>query len=433
MFAHGIDAARFTPQPPTSASPGPGRMISGGGDIAFRSLLVPSYLPGAMPQIRDRGRVHGLQSEVPAVKRREHGPEGALADRAGSVPGRGACSNPEARFESVRHSAEDDGWTRADAGTPELHTVVSTEQARSIITRNRSPDLSFAQSINPYRGCEHGCIYCYARATHAYLGFSAGLDFESRLVAKENAVPVLREELSHPGYRCAVIALGTNTDPYQPVERRRRITRELLELLEECNHPCMIVTKSALVERDVDLLVRMAARRLVKVFVSVTTLDRVLARCMEPRAAAPQRRLAALATLAAAGVPTGVLVAPLIPALNDAELERILEAAHEAGCREAGYGLLRLPHEVRDLFEEWLLRHYPLKAAHVLGLLRQARGGRDDDTRFGLRLRGEGVLADLIEHRFEVACRRLGLERRDADLDTGSFRPPGAGGQLPLW
>ena len=382
-----------------------------------------------MPQVQDR-RAQGLQSEVPAVKRRKHGARDALADRA--VPGRGACSNPEARFESMRHSAEDDGWTGADAGPAELHTVVSTEQARSIITRNRSPDLSFAQSINPYRGCEHGCIYCYARATHAYLGFSAGLDFESRLVAKENAVQVLREELSRPGYRCAVIALGTNTDPYQPVERRWRITRGLLELLEECGHPCMIVTKSALVERDLDLLVRMAARRLVKVFVSVTTLDRVLARCMEPRAAAPQRRLAALATLAAAGIPTGVLVAPLIPALNDAELERILEAAHEAGCREAGYGLLRLPHEVRDLFEEWLLRHYPQKAAHVLSLLRQARGGRDDDTRFGLRMRGEGVLADLIEHRFEVACRRLGLERRDADLDTGSFRPPGAGGQLPL-
>ena len=358
----------------------------------------------------------------------------AAADPLGAARrGRGACSNPEARFEALRHNAEDDGWTGADAAAPELQTVVSTERARSIITRNRSPDLPFAQSVNSYRGCEHGCIYCYARATHPYLGLSAGLDFESRLYAKDNAAEVLRAELSRPGYRCQAIALGTNTDPYQPIERHRRITRALLELLEECSHPCTIVTKSALVERDLDLLARMASRRLVKVFVSVTTLDRILARRMEPRAAAPQRRLAALAALSAAGVPSGVLVAPVIPGLNDAEIERILEAAGAAGCRAAGYGLLRLPHEVRGLFEEWLAGHYPLRAGHVLSLLRQARGGRDDDARFGSRMRGEGALADLIERRFDGACRRLGLGRRDADLDTAAFRPPASGGQLSLW
>ncbi len=368
------------------------------------------------------------------MKQRKASPGSAGADCAkpARARGRGACSNPQARFESLRHGAEDDGWTTADAEAPALQTIVSVERARSVITRNRSPDIPFSQSVNPYRGCEHGCVYCYARPTHAYLGLSAGLDFESRLYAKDNAVQVLREELSRPGYRCEVIALGTNTDPYQPIERRWRITRSLLELLAECNHPCTIVTKSALVERDLDLLARMAAKRLVKVFVSVTSLDRVLARRMEPRAAAPQRRLAALAALAAAGVPTGVLVAPLIPALNDTDLERILDAARAAGCREAGYGLLRLPHEVRDLFEEWLVRHYPLRAAHVLSLLRQARGGKDDDPRFGSRMRGEGALADLIERRFDGACRRLGLQRRDLDLDTSSFRPPCTGGQLSL-
>ncbi len=347
--------------------------------------------------------------------------------------GRAAHSNPQARFESLRHGKVDDGWGGSDAGVTELETVVSVERSRSIISRNRSPDLPFAQSINPYRGCEHGCIYCYARATHPYLGLSAGLDFESRLFAKDNAAAVLRAELSRPGYRCQVIALGTNTDPYQPVERHWHITRELLELLNECSHPCTIVTKSALVERDLELLAQMAARRLVKVFVSVTTLDRKLARCMEPRAAAPQRRIAVLAALAGAGIQTGVLVAPIVPGLNDAEIEHILEAAATAGCREAGYGLLRLPHEVRELFEEWLAGQYPLQARRVLSLLRQARGGREEDARFGARMRGEGVLADLFERRFDTACRRLGLGRRDAELDTTRFRPPDGGCQLPLW
>ncbi|MDA8421028.1 MAG: PA0069 family radical SAM protein [Pseudomonadota bacterium] len=357
-------------------------------------------------------------------------PEGFRA--APPVRGRGTGSNPQGRFERLQRDAEDDGWTGADAAVPAPGTTVTGERARSIVTRNRSPDLPFSQSVNAYRGCEHGCIYCYARATHPYLGLSAGLDFERRLFAKDNAAELLREELSRPGYRCQPIALGTNTDPYQPVERHRRITRALLEVLDGCSHPCMIVTKSALVERDLDVLSRMAARRLVKVFVSVTTLDRTLARCMEPRAAAPQRRLATLAALAAAGIRTGVLVAPVIPGLNDAEIERILESARKAGCHEAGFGLLRLPHEVRGLFEEWLAAHYPLRSGHVLSLLRQARAGREDDARFDTRMRGEGVLAALLERRFEAACRRLNLSTRDADLDAGSFRPPQTG-QLPLW
>ncbi|MHB8455437.1 MAG: PA0069 family radical SAM protein [Acidiferrobacterales bacterium] len=346
--------------------------------------------------------------------------------------GRGACSNRDGRFESAIHTAVDDGWGVLDEQIPVLRTTVSTERARTAIAHNHSPDVPFSQSINPYRGCEHGCIYCYARPTHSYLGLSAGLDFESRLFAKGNVAEVLRQELTRPGYRCEVIALGANTDPYQPIERDWRITRQVLEVLAQCSHPCTIVTKSSLVERDLELLQSMAAKRLVKVFVSITTLDRELARRMEPRAAAPQRRLMTLATLAAAGIPVGVLVAPVIPALNDSELERILEAAQAAGCREAGYVLLRLPHEVKDLFHEWLTRHYPQKAGHVVSLLRQSRGGKDYDAGFGSRMSGSGVLADLIARRFSGACRRFGLNERELSLDTSQFRPPAAGGQMSL-
>lgn len=355
-----------------------------------------------------------------------------VSSRQPWLRGRGAGSNRDGRFEPYSHSAEDDGWGRSDEGMPVLRTKVSQERARTIISRNSSPDVPFSQSVNPYRGCEHGCVYCYARPSHTYLGLSAGLDFESRLFAKTNAADVLRNELSSPGYRCEAIALGANTDPYQPVERDWRITRQVLEVLAECDHPCTIVTKSALVERDLDLLAPMAARRLVEVFVSITSLDRELARRMEPRAAAPQRRLRTIETLAAAGVPTGVLVAPVIPVLNDMELERILEAARDAGCREAGYVLLRLPNEVRDLFREWVARHFPLKADHILSQLRQSRGGKENDPAFGSRMRGSGALADLIAARFRGACRRLGLNQREPDLDTSLFRAPAAGGQLSL-
>jgi DNA repair photolyase len=298
------------------------------------------------------------------------------------------------------------------------------DRARTVISRNDSPDVPFEQSVNPYRGCEHGCIYCYARPSHAFLGLSPGLDFETRLFAKPDVAQRLREELARPGYRCRPLALGTNTDPYQPLERRRRLTRAVIEVLAECSHPVSVLTKSALVERDLDLLAAMAADRLAAVYVSITTLYAGLARTMEPRAAAPLRRLELVRRVRAAGVPCGVLVAPVIPGLTDHELETILDAAAQAGAQTARYILIRLPGEVDELFRQWLSTHHPGRAGHVLNLVRQCRGGRSNDSRFGLRMRGQGPIADLLSQRFAVACGRLGLGREHIELDAARFRPP---------
>jgi DNA repair photolyase len=337
--------------------------------------------------------------------------------------GRGALSNASGRYEPLARVAFDDGWSALE-DLPPFKTTVSVDSTRRIITRNHSPDIGFDRSINPYRGCEHGCIYCYARPTHAYLGLSPGLDFESKLLVKPEAASLLEKELASPGYEPRVIAIGTNTDPYQPIERKYQVMRRILEVLDRAGHPVGIVTKSALVLRDLDILARMAARDLVKVALSVTTLDAALARRMEPRAATPMRRLEALRRLAAAGVPTTVMVAPIIPSLNDMEIERILEAASAAGAREAGYVLLRLPLEVRDLFREWLREHYPDRVDHVFKLVREMRGGKDYDSRWFERQRGRGPYAYLIGRRFELACRKLGLNRTRMHLTTRHFRPP---------
>jgi DNA repair photolyase len=343
------------------------------------------------------------------------------------IKGRGAASNPEGRFESRTQVAVDDGWEREAEAPPHPQTSVTEEQARSIISRNDSPDIPFEQSINPYRGCEHGCIYCYARPSHAYLNLSPGLDFETKLFAKTNAVELLRKEMAKPGYRVSPINLGANTDPYQPIERRYRITRAVIEVLAEHRHPLTIVTKNALIERDLDLLVPLAKQNLVYAFVSVTSLDNRLSAKLEPRASAPHRRIEALRALNAAGVPCGVLVAPIIPMLTDRWLEQILEAGHEAGARMAGYTVLRLPWELKQLVREWLELHFPERAEHVLSLVRQMRGGRDNDPRFGSRMRGEGNFAELIRQRFALGTRRLGLARnRDLALDTSLFRVPRA-------
>ncbi|MGQ3674857.1 PA0069 family radical SAM protein [Xanthobacter sp. TB0139] len=348
--------------------------------------------------------------------------------------GRGAVSNVAGRFEPTTHEAFDDGWQSLE-DLPPFRTEVGEERARSIITRNTSPDVGFDRSINPYRGCEHGCIYCYARPSHAWQGLSAGLDFETRLFIKPDAPELLRRELSSPRYKPKVIALGSNTDCYQPIERQYELTRRILEVLAEFGHPVGLVTKSGLVERDIDILAPMAEKGLVKVAISMTTLDPKLSRLMEPRAASPQRRLAAMRRLSAAGIRVVVLTAPLIPALNDMEIERILEAAKEAGAREAGYVTLRLPLEVADLFREWLVAHFPDKARHVLSLVRQMQGGRDYDPTFGKRMRGEGPYAWTIGRRFEIAARRLGLQGRGLKLTTELFhRPSGQPGeQLSLF
>ena len=339
----------------------------------------------------------------------------------------------QGRFESVAREAFDDGWTPEEPDTRELKTSVTIERARSIISRNDSPDIGFSQSINPYRGCEHGCPYCYARPSHAYLELSPGLDFETKLFAKTNAPELLREELAMPGYKPSPIALGANTDCYQPIERKYRITRQLLEILSECDHPATIVTKSALVERDLDLLGPMARKNLVKVFVSIGTLDRVIARKIEPRAASPQRRVDVLRALSQAGVPCGVMVAALVPALNDKTMEQVLEAAAAAGATEAAYVILRLPNELKTVFKEWLAEHYPQRAEHVISIVRQMRGGRENDPNFGSRMSGTGNYAELMEKRFDIACRRFGLNKRETpDLDCERFRPPSPSGQLKL-
>ena len=347
--------------------------------------------------------------------------------------GHGALSNPPGRFERRTVEAVDDGWYR-DEVPESVPTTLEPDRARAVISRNDSPDVPFEQSINPYRGCAHACPYCYARPSHAYLGLSPGLDFETRLYYKADAARVLEGELAGAGYVCRPIMLGANTDPYQPVERRQRVTREVREVLARTRHPVSIVTKSALVLRDLDLLAPMAAAGLASVAVSITTLDAELKRRMEPLAAAPAARLKTVATLRAAGVPCGVLVAPVIPALTDHEVESILAAAAAAGAGWAGYVLLRLPHEVASVFAEWLEAHYPQRAAHVMSLVRQQRGGRDNDPRFGTRMRGSGPFAELLATRFRLACERLGLAReRGTPLDTSRFTPPArAGAQLAL-
>ena len=345
--------------------------------------------------------------------------------------GRGAVSNAAGRFEPERRELFDDGWESLGE-LPPFKTEVREETVKTIIATNCSPDLGFDRSINPYRGCEHGCIYCYARPSHAYWGYSAGLDFETKLTAKVNAVEALETELSRPGYKAATLMLGANTDAYQPVERERRITRGLLEVLERFGHPVAIVTKSALVVRDLDILSRLASRGLAKVSVSVTTLDHTLARKMEPRASTPGRRLEAIRALTTAGVPVAILAAPLIPAINDHELERILEACSAAGASEAGYVLLRLPLEIAGLFQEWLAAEFPDRASRVMSLLRSTREGKDYVSRFGERQTGTGPYADLIAARFELALKRFGLNWRHLKLQTDRFRPPG-GAQLSLF
>jgi DNA repair photolyase len=346
--------------------------------------------------------------------------------------GRGALSNASGRFEPHSRVLLDDGWCSEDE-TPALRTEVLKDSSRTIITRNKSPDISFEQSINPYKGCEHGCIYCFARPTHAWLGLSPGADFESRIFAKPNAAELLAKELSAPGYVPKVIAMGTNTDPYQPVERDMRVTRSILEVLLKFRHPVGIVTKSALILRDMEILAPMAEMGLAKVALSVTTLDRKLARAMEPRATTPERRLSAIRTLRQAGVPAGVMFAPVIPALNDEEMESVLGAAAEAGAQSAGYVLLRLPLEIKDLFREWLHANEPGRAAHVMSLIRQMRGGKDYDSQWHTRMKGTGAYAEMIAQRFHLAVKRLGLNREQIPLVLNRFkRPPQLGEQLAL-
>jgi DNA repair photolyase len=346
--------------------------------------------------------------------------------------GRGAQTNQSGRYEKFAHSPFDDGWSSLE-DLPRFKTSVTEETAKKIITRNQSPDISFDRSINPYRGCEHGCSYCFARPTHAYMGLSPGLDFESRLFVKTNAAELLEKELSDPAYVPRTIALGTNTDPYQPIERRFRIMRQVLEVLQRFNHPVGIVTKSALILRDLDILKPMAEKGLVKVALSVTTLDGELARAMEPRASTPTRRLQALEMLRAAGVPTAVMFAPVIPALNDQEMEKVLQAAANAGAAEAGYVLLRLTQEVSDIFREWLMAEMPDRAAHVLSLIRSMSGGKDYDATWGRRMRGTGPYAWSIGRRFELAAKRYGLNQKKFIMTTEHFtRCSVTGEQLEL-
>ena len=347
--------------------------------------------------------------------------------------GRGAVSNHTGRFEPETADSFDDGWDSL-AALDAFKTEVFEDSAKSIISRNDSPDISFDRSINPYRGCEHGCIYCYARPTHCYLGHSAGLDFETKLYAKSNAAELLEKELAQRSYQPQIIALGANTDPYQPIERERRITRSILEVLSQAAHPVGIVTKSALVARDIDILAPMAEKGLAKVAISITTLDRRVARAMEPRAATPSRRIEAIRQLTAAGIPVTVMVAPIIPGLTDHELEAILESARGAGARDAGYVLLRLPLEIKQLFREWLIQEFPDRARRVINLLRTMHGGQDYNSAFGQRQRGSGPYADQIAMRFKLARKRLNLDVERLQLRTDLFkRPISRGQQLPLF
>jgi DNA repair photolyase len=350
------------------------------------------------------------------------------------LKGRGARSNASSRYDMEKRVRFDDGWTRdEDEEPPPLKTEIIRDATRTIITRNDSPDISFDRSINPYRGCEHGCVYCFARPTHAYLGLSPGLDFESKILVKPDAAKLLEAELRKPSYRAAVIAMGTNTDPYQPLERDLRITRSILEVLANFKHPVGIVTKSATVTRDIDILAPMAKEGLARVAVSVTTLDKKLARSMEPRAATPARRIETIRALADAGIPVTVMSAPIIPALNDDEMESILAAAAEAGATQAGYTLVRLPLEIKDLFREWLEAHEPARGRHVMSLIRSMRGGKDYDATWGKRMTGSGPYARMIAQRFAITTRRLGLNKDRVALDTSKFRiPPRTGDQLSL-
>ncbi len=351
--------------------------------------------------------------------------------RSGPVKGRGAASYVRGRFEKTVAQAEDDGWGsvyaanegETDTPPPKLRTEVTEERARSIVSRNQSPDLPFSQSLNPYRGCEHGCVYCFARPSHAYLDLSPGLDFETKLYAKTNAVDMLRKEFARKGYRCSPISLGINTDAYQPIERRYRITRQLLEVFAEHRHPVSLITKSALIQRDIDLLAPMAQQGLVTVYVSITSLDNQLSSKLEPRAAAPHTRLKTVQALHEAGIPVGTMVAPIIPMITDREIEHILEAAYAHGARAAGYVLLRLPHELKEVWREWLALHYPERAAHVMSLVQQMRGGKDYDSAYGTRMRGEGPFADLIAMRFAKAYKRFGFGRLRG-LDCSRFVVP---------
>jgi DNA repair photolyase len=379
-----------------------------------------------------------MAKSAPTLKQIEEEARGPLPAIEAAVEkerrrGRGAQSNASGRYEAEARVAFDDGWQSID-DLPPFKTTVSADTARKVITRNDSPDVGFDRSINPYRGCEHGCVYCFARPTHAYLGLSPGLDFESKLFAKHDAPALLEKELSHAEYEPRMIAIGTNTDPYQPIERDLKIMRGILEVLDRVSHPVGIVTKSASVVRDLDILSRMAKRNLVKVGISVTTLDSKLARSMEPRASTPAKRLEALKLLADAGVPTKVMVSPIIPALNDAEMERILDSAAHIGVQEASYILLRLPLEVRDLFREWLMANYPDRHRHVFTNIRDMRGGKDYDSQWGVRMKGTGPMAWMIGRRFEIACAKLGLNKKRVKLTTEHFaRPKDTGGQLSLF
>ncbi|MBI2717732.1 MAG: PA0069 family radical SAM protein [Rhizobiales bacterium] len=379
-----------------------------------------------MPTLLDRRQFTGFDTAVTGAGRF------AATALAPQLRGRGARGNESGRYEKLGRVLFDDGWDSLE-DLPPVATSIIAETAKVIITRNDSPDISFDRSINPYRGCEHGCSYCYARPTHAFMGLSPGLDFESKLFVKGNAPELLRQELAAPGYSPRTLALGSNTDPYQPIERSHRLTRRILEVLSEFGHPVGIVTKSHLVTRDIDILKPMATRGLVKVALSVTTLDPKLARSMEPRAATPSRRLKALELLAAAGIPTVVMVAPVIPAVNDSEIEAILKQAAAAGVREAGYAMLRLPLEVRDIFRDWLEAEFPDRAARVMSLIRSIRSGKENDSTFGRRMTGTGPYAWTIGRRFELACQRLGLNRERVSLATDQFRrPPQPGEQLTL-
>ena len=347
--------------------------------------------------------------------------------------GRGAQSNAAGRFEKETREAFDDGWGQLEE-LKAFETIEHIERARSIITRNESPDVGFDRSINAYRGCEHGCSYCFARPTHEYLGHSAGIDFERDIYVKVNAVELLRRELADKRYRPKPIAMGTNTDPYQPAERKHKLTREILKVLLETRHPVTITTKSALVVRDLDILVPLAELNLVRVAISITSMDHVLSRKMEPRASSPEKRLEALRLLSEAGVPTMVMAAPIIPAINDMEIERILDAAAAQGAKDAAMVLLRLPGEVREVFREWLLRHYPDKVRHVMSLVRDARGGKDNDPNFGTRMKGDGPYAELLRQRLERARERYGLNHKLPPLRTDLFVPPRLDdGQLSLF
>ncbi|MGE0153928.1 MAG: PA0069 family radical SAM protein [Reyranellaceae bacterium] len=368
-------------------------------------------------------------------------PDAPLPDQARK--GRGAVSNRTNRYEKEVRIATSDGWNDGTVPSdedelPPLRTTLLKDASRTIIARNTSPDVPFDRSINPYRGCEHGCVYCFARPSHAWLGFSPGLDFETRILFKPEAAKLLRKELSDPKYRCRMIAMGTNTDPYQPAERQMQITRSIVRTLADFKHPLGMVTKNHLITRDIDILKEMAQDDLVECFLSVTTLDAELARTMEPRASTPRRRLDAIEALAKAGIPVGVMTAPMIPALNDHEMEAILEEAHRRGARRAGYVLLRLPLEIKDLFREWLEAHVPDRAARVMSLVRQMRGGRDYDPEWGQRMTGEGPVAQLLSQRFDNACRRLGLNVERFRIDTSKFTVPADavaernGGQLSL-